>query len=492
MKLCRPIVLVACVAMLVAALPSRAADPAAAERQYRIARRLAAEGSREAADALQKVLQLDPKGVLADDALVDQARLEGLPRWPEDLGNLDEGSARRALKLLGRVADEFAGADRVSEARYYRALIKLEPLVTYDESDARFDLITVATNPLASEWTRAARYTGAWLANGLGRYERASSAYGRLLIDAPLSPAAARASVGLAVLRMRDGEGGDAARMLQHAIDREAPAEMHAAKLRELAVRLVLNDAGANRTIAETFNKPSTGIKALAGLATTADGVLLADGREGTIVALDRKGAVAGRWSVEAVQSVAVDPLGRIHAANEDGVYRLRQDGTVDRVAVVGDFASPLSIAVEASGRIWMLDRKGESLGKIEPGTTAPLPFWSEPGKKLSTIHWDGRRLLAIDAKDKTLLAFDAGGRPSPLPARDLLKPVAIDTDPAGRIAVLDGKDGSIRVLEANGNDVLRFSCKDSGIQKPSAVGFGLDGAVHVFDQATSGWYKLQ
>jgi len=304
-------------------------------------------------------------------------------------------------------------------------LIKLEPLVTYDESDARFDLITVATNPEVSEWTRAARYTWAWLASGLGRFERASSAYGRLLIDAPLSPAAARASVGLAVLRMRDGDGGDAVRMLQHAIDREAPAELHAAALRELAVRLVLDRAGAGRALVKAFHRPSTAIKSLAGMATTPDGVLLADGRDGSIVALGGRGTVAGKWSVEAVKSVTVDPLGRIFAANEDGVYRLRPGGSADRIAVAGAFASPLSMAAESSGRIWMLDRKGESLGTIEPGTTAPLPIWSEPGRKLSMIHWDGRRLLAIDPKNKTLLAFGADGRPSPLPARALLKPVA-------------------------------------------------------------------
>jgi len=491
-SLSRLIVVLACVAILAAIVPSPASDPAAAERQYRIARRLAAEGSPEAADALQKVLQLDPKGDLADDALVDQALLEGLPRWPEDLGRLDEESARRALKLLGRVNDDFAGGDRVSEARYYRALIKLEPLVTYDDSDARFDLITVATNPEVSEWTRAARYTGAWLANGLGRFERASSAYGRLLIDAPLSPAAARASVGLAVLRMRDGDGGDAARMLEHAIEREAPAELHAAALRELAVRLVLTRAGADISLDRTVRKSSTEIKALVGMATTPDGVLLADGRDGAIVALSGNGTIDGKWSVEAVQSVAVDSLGRIYAANEQGVYRLRPGGSVDQIAVVGDFASPLALAVESTGRIWMLDRKGESLGKIEPGTTAPLPFWSEPGRKLSTIHWDGRRLLAVDPKNKTLLAFDAAGRPGPLPARDLLKPVAIGTDPAGRIAVLDGKDGSIRILGSDGTDVIQFACKDAGILKPSAIGFGFDGAVHVFDQATTGWYKLQ
>jgi len=483
---------VVCIALLAATLPSLAADPAAAERQYRIARRLAAEGSPDAAEALQKVLQLDPKGALADDALVDAALLEGLPRWPEELGRLGEESARRALKLLGRVADEFAGADRVSEARYYRALIKLEPLVTYDGSDARFDLITVATNPEVSEWTRAARYTGAWLANSLGRTDRASSAYGRLLIDAPLSPAAARASVGLAGLRMRDGDGGDAARMLEHAIDRDAPAEMHAEALRELAVRLVLSSVGAGGTMAETFRKPSTGIKSLTGMAIIPDGVLLADGRDGTVVALGGNGAVTGKWSVEVVRSVAVDPLGRMYAANEEKVYRLRPDGSIDPVAAVGDFAAPLSLTVEVNGRIWMLDRKGESLGRVEPGTTAPLPLWSEPGRKLSTIHWDGRRLLAIDQKNKILLVFGADGRPSPLPARDVQKPMDLDSDPAGRIAVLDGKDGSIHVLRADGTELFRFLCRNAGIQKPAAVGFGLDGAVHVFDQATSGWYKLQ
>ena len=139
-----------------------------------------------------------------------------------------------------------------------------------------------------------------------------------------------------------------------------------------------------------------------------------------------------------------------------------------------------------------MLDRKGESLGKIEPGTTAPLPFWSEPGRKLSAIRWDGRRLLAIDPKNKALVAFGTDGRISPLRVRGLLKPVAFETDPAGRIAVLDGKDGSLRILGPNGQDILRFAFKNAGIMKPSAVGFGPDGAVHVFDQATTGWYTLQ
>ena len=42
-------------------------DPAAAEREYRIARRLAADGSGEAAAALARVVALDPTGLVVAD-----------------------------------------------------------------------------------------------------------------------------------------------------------------------------------------------------------------------------------------------------------------------------------------------------------------------------------------------------------------------------------------------------------------------------------------
>ena len=49
----------------IAATPLVASDPAAAKRQYRVARRLAAEGSPDAAAALRRVVELDPRGSLA-------------------------------------------------------------------------------------------------------------------------------------------------------------------------------------------------------------------------------------------------------------------------------------------------------------------------------------------------------------------------------------------------------------------------------------------
>ena len=115
----------------------RAADPAAAERQYRVARRLIVEGSPDAVTALSKVLELDPAGPLADDALVEQARILGIPHWPEGLGRIDAAAAEQAASLLDRVLAEFGGSDRAAEARFQRALLRLEPLPGYDPSASR-------------------------------------------------------------------------------------------------------------------------------------------------------------------------------------------------------------------------------------------------------------------------------------------------------------------------------------------------------------------
>ena len=76
------------------------ADADAAREQYRVARRLAAEGSPEARSALQRVVALDPGGELADDARVEQARLDLGLGWPEGVGGLDAEAAGRALALL--------------------------------------------------------------------------------------------------------------------------------------------------------------------------------------------------------------------------------------------------------------------------------------------------------------------------------------------------------------------------------------------------------
>ena len=103
----RPIaVLAACAAALCAGAAAAAetpADPDAAERQFRLARRLVAEGSPEAAPALDRVLELDPRGALADDALVHGLNREyrGTDRPTNVLSfALTDGAARHAAAAM--------------------------------------------------------------------------------------------------------------------------------------------------------------------------------------------------------------------------------------------------------------------------------------------------------------------------------------------------------------------------------------------------------
>ena len=467
-----------------------AGDPATAERQYRVARRLAAERSADAAGALQKVIELDPLGPRADDALVEQARLQGLPRWPEELGAIDAPAARRALALLERVTSEFPGADRTAEARYLLALLRLEPLSIHDASAARFDLIAVATDPATSEWTLAARYAGAWLAAHSEQPDRAAAAYGRLLVDAPGDAAAARAATGLARLEMRGGDPGWAAMLLDRAVGSGVAPEMRAEGLRELAVRLVLARAGSGTTLVAT-PVVALGDARAGALVVTPTGLLFADDRRGTVVELSASGDPGGEWPLAEVHALAVDPLGRLFAATVDRVVRLRPGKPPAEIARLDDFGPPQALCAEATGRLLLLDRKGAAIVAIEPGAASPRPYWESDGVRLSSLTLDANRLLALDAKARDVVIVETGGGVRRIGAGGLTRPVALVADTAGRLAVLDARDDSIQVLGPDGVSA-RFACKPAGIAKPVLAGYAADGALQVLDAASGQWYRVQ
>ena len=86
---------------LVLAAPTLA--QADAEAEFRVARRLVAEGSPQAADALDRVFRLDPDGPLADDALLERALLVGMAGW---MRVISKGAFGRALKVEFRPIDD--------------------------------------------------------------------------------------------------------------------------------------------------------------------------------------------------------------------------------------------------------------------------------------------------------------------------------------------------------------------------------------------------
>jgi hypothetical protein len=479
----------ALLALGLAAPAAAAGDADAAERQYRVARRLVAERSPEARAALDKVLALDPQGPRADDALVDQALLEGPARWPEQLGSIDQAAATRAAGLLER-ASAVPGADRAREARYLHALLRLEPLGLHDAAAARSDLIAVATDAATTEWTLAARYALAWLAAETGQADRAAAAYGRLLVDGPGRDAAARAATGLARIELRHGDPGWAALLLDRAVEGGVPPELRASDLRELAVRVVLGRASGEHALAAAPVVALADAR-LGAVAASPRGVLIADERRGVVAELPAGGGAGGEWPLAEVHALAVDPLGRIYAAAGERIVRLAAGRPPVELASLERFGPPQALVAEATGRLLLLDRKGATIAALDPGATSLTPFWDSTGPRLTGLARDGERLLALDAKEKSVVSVEPGGSVRSLGFAGLDKPVAFDVDAAGRIAVLDARESTIDVIEPDGKRT-RLACKTAGIAKPALAGFSADGSLQVLDGSTSKWFRVQ
>jgi hypothetical protein len=476
-----------------AAGASRAFDPEAAEREYRVARRLAAEGSPEAVRALQRVVELDPGGRFADDALVEQALLEGLPGWPEELGRLERAAHSRGAELLDRVLKEFPGGDRTSEARLRRALLRLEPVEAGDSAGARVELLTVAADARAVPWSARARYILGWLDERDGRLERARGAYQRVAVDGSEPATTAHSLAGLGRLELRSGRFGAAARWLQQAVEAGVPEATGAVSHRELAVRSLLRrERGTGAWSAGQATHVATGVRALAGLVRLSDGgVVLGDRRGAKVIRLDRDGRASEAWSLEDPEALAVDGTGRLFAATREEIYQL-SPGRAERVAALGSFAPASAILSDPAGHLWVVDRKGARVGRVDPGAREPAEVWTSAERRASLVAWVGSGIAAVDERTGAVFAIGSDGADRVLVARTGLgRPVSAASDPAGQLAVLDGKTGSVVLFDASGTALEQYRCSEHGVARPVAIALGLDGSLDVFDAATGALLRV-
>ncbi len=471
-----------------AAEPQPAADPEAAARQYRIARRLAAEGSPDASAALAKVFDLDPGGALADDALVDQALLLPIAVWPEGLGRIAEREAKSAATLLDRAIDGFPRGDRTAEARLLRSLLRLEPIPGRDTAKARLDLLSVASDPADERWRVAARYGVAWIDERSGARERARAAYQRLAIDHSASAAGPRALTGLARLLLRDGKFGRAAGLLQAAVQPGTEAGRDVPALRDLAVRAALRDARSGGRWADgTVVTSNSGLRGVATAVRLSDGgLLLADRRDGVVLETGTPGAAAGRWTLQDVLALAEDPMGRRFAATGERLYRLLPSGAVP-IASLAPFAPPSALSADGWGRLFVLDRRGEKIGVVEPGAPAPAAYAEvgRGGRRLAGLAWDGARLVGLDAKGKMLVEVLADGSVREWVSIPCEKPEALAANSAGEVAVLDSKSGEVVLVGSDGAVRDRLSFKRAGVERAESVLLGTDGSLDLLAEGS-------
>ncbi len=474
----------------VGVLPASGADPAAVEQQYRLAQRLAANGSAEAAAAFDRVVELDPRGPWADDALVDSAARLPIARWPEELGRLDSAQAGEALALLGRALKEVPKGDRLPEARYLRALLRLEPLPGYDLGGAEEDLEAVAAAVPPPSQARAARYSLGLLHERQGREERALATFQRVVVDGPGSEAAVRARVGLARIDLRRAEFGRAASWLEEAVESRAARETRAEPLRELAVRALLATPGLGARPGEGSSRVLTGLRSITDVAPLPEGgVLLASRRDQRVVQLDGLGHVVDEWTFEGLSALTVDPQGRAFVAALEDIFRLSPRAGRHRVASAGDYAPVAALAADESGGLWLLDRRGQRIGRVEPGSDVPSPYWEDRAFRLLDLAWDGARLLALDDRSGSVVAFGGDRSPRTVAALKLARAAAIAADLSGRVAIVDAKAGSIVLLRRDGSEAETFFTEFLGVERPAAIGLGLDGALHLVDEKDGGWY---
>ena len=477
-------------AALVTGLPAMAddaPDPAAAERQYKLAQRLSADGSPDAAAAYGKVVALAPRGPFADDALVDLARLRGAPDWPEDLGGVDAARVSLAKGPLEKVVEAYPEGDRVLEARYRLALIRLAPCPGRDAARARRELIALASMASRDRWVVAGRYALGFLDELSGAPERAAGAFGRVLLEHPDSDVAPRASAGFARTLLAEGRFGEAATWLQQAIEGGASPTLHAEHLRELALRELLRD--------RTPSRPGPSVNAkLPVVPTTRGAVLLATAADGRMAVYDRKndalqmfdanGLAGAPVPLAEVTALASDPYGRIFVATKDNILRWDAAG-VTVLSSLGGLGTASAIAVDAAGSIWIADRKGDRIARWVPGKTEPELVRESKGAGVTALAVAGSRVIVAEEKTGKLIAIAESGVETPFGGETFKRPVALYVDAAGRIGVLDAKTETLTRLDPNGRVRDTLPLGAAGVSRPIAIAAALDGSARILDGGT-------
>lgn len=459
----------------------------AALRQYRLALRLSAEGSTEAPAAFEKAVALAPQGPLADDALIDLARLRGSPEWPEDLGRMTATAAASARAPLEKVIAEHASGDRMLEARCRSALLGLAPLPGRNAAASRQELISIAGNSPRDRWALVARYALGVLDEQSGARDRAAGAFARIVVEQPDSDVARRARAGVARTLLADERFGDAAGWYQDAIDAGVAAAIGAPAQRELAIREVVRA----RVPAKRWTSVASPLPVLP---TTRGATLLAIAGDGRLVVFDRKAGVVQLFDgggngvklgdAAEVSAIATDPYGRVYAATKEQLIRWDGWGLAS-ASSLGSFASPAAIAVDAAGAVWIADRKGDRIARWTEGAPAPAVVRELKGAGVTALVVSGAKVIAAEEKTGRLIALTQGGVESAFGSTTFRRPVALAIDAALRISVFDEKAGTVTRLSPAGEVRETLDLGAAGISRAVAIASGPDGAVRILDGST-------
>jgi streptogramin lyase len=282
-------------------------------------------------------------------------------------------------------------------------------------------------------------------------------------------------------VHLREGDFGEAAWWLQRAV---AGGARDVAPLRALAVRGLLRTQGMGGGWGAPQDVVSTEIKRAAGLLRLPSGThTVLDGKAMTLISFARDGR---RLPTEIgdVQAAAARPDGKLVVAAGEQLFLLdpERSGAPEALAALGRFAPVAALAVDGAGEVWIADRKGSRLGRLAVGATEPQQVVESKTLRVEALAPlpPGRGVAILDTRAGALFAVDPDGTLHPvaaLPWGDRGRPVALASDPAGQLAVLDGKSGEVVLMDAQGNVRDRLA-PPTDRDAPVAIALGADGSL--------------
>ena len=130
---------------------------------------------------------------------------------------------------------------------------------------------------------------------------------------------------------------------------------------------------------------------------------------------------------------------------------------------------SPRAIACDTLGSVWVLDRKGERIGRLRPGGVTLDPVW-QGEDRLSAIAWDGRRMLALDSRGRRVLEILEANQSKTVTSGPFDKPVALASDLLGRFAVLDDRTKMVTLFGSDGAAIGSYALGATGPSRGGAL----------------------
>jgi hypothetical protein len=220
--------------------------------------------------------------------------------------------------------------------------------------------------------------------------------------------------------------------------------------------------------------------------ALTGGGWLFGDRKSGKVTEVDARGVTVVSWEVAGLQGLAASPQGPRFAAAGDSIYRLLPGGGIESLAVVAEYAPLAALAADGAGTLFLVDRRGQRIGRLDPGEPAPRTLHEDPEARFVALAWDGRGVAALDARTPSVVRLDREGTVRQRLEGPAGKPVALAADPTGRIAVLDAKAKAVYCTEPDGREWEDPAVVIEEAAKPTWVAYAADGALAWFDGTDS------